>query len=361
MFVTTLSWSQVDWCNLQSPTSSAVCEGTVYTVYAQVYELGVTDAAGQGAGITAWIGYNNADTDPTTWTNWVPATYNIDAGNNDEYKADLNLPAGTYYYASRFEYSAVYSYGGYNAGGGGFWDGVTNLSQVLTVNSLPIVNLGTDVTQCGGSVTLDAANVGSTYLWNDASTSQTLIVSTTGTYYVTVTDGNGCTGTDAIDVTIYTVSPVTITENAGVLTSDATSGNQWYEQTIGILIGETNQTYTPTANGNYYVIVTDVNGCIDTSNVISFLISVNFYVSSSSIIVYPNPANNKIWIDVVNKNASQTKIEIRTLDGRLLFENESNSLGNTRISVDLKEFASGIYIVKAISNENISIQKLVVN
>ena len=231
----------------------------------------------------------------------------------------------------------------------------------VTINALPTVDLGLDVTQCGGSVTLDAANVGSAYLWSDASTAQTLIVSTTDTYAVTVTDANGCTSADTVNVTIYTVSPVTITENAGVLTSDATSGNQWYEQTLGIIAGETNQTYTPTITGNYYVIVTDVNGCIDTSNVISFLISVNSYASSSSISVYPNPANAQVWIDVVNKNSSQTKIEIRTLDGKLLFENRVNSLGNTRISVDLKEFASGIYIIKATSNENTSIQKLVVN
>ena len=149
-------------------------------------------------------------------------------------------------------------------------------------------------------------------------------------------------------------------ENAGILTSDATSGNQWYEQTIGILAGENNQTYTPTLSGNYYVIVTDINGCTSTSDTLSFLISVNSVNSGSSIIVYPNPANAQVWIDVVNKNASQTKIEIRTLDGRLLFENVANSLGNTRISVDLKEFASGIYIIKAISNENTSIQKLIV-
>ena len=45
------------------------------------------------------------------------------------------LAPGTYYYASRFQIqTGPYTYGGYNAGGGGFWDGTTNVSGVLTVN-----------------------------------------------------------------------------------------------------------------------------------------------------------------------------------------------------------------------------------
>lgn len=129
----------VDWCNLQWPTSSTIRGGTNYNVYARVYESGVTDGAGQGAGITAWIGYNTADTDPSTWTNWVVATYNGDDVNNDEYVAEIGsaLTGGTYYYASRFQLSGgAYSYGGYNAGGGNFWDGTTYDSQVLTVDDV---------------------------------------------------------------------------------------------------------------------------------------------------------------------------------------------------------------------------------
>jgi hypothetical protein len=130
---------EVDWCNLQHPPSGTIDEGDDYTVYAQVYEAGVTEPVGQGAGIDAWIGYNTENTDPNTWTNWVAATYNGDSGNNDEYMADIagSLTPGTYYYASRFQLNGgVYSYGGYNAGGGGFWDGSSNVSGVLTVNSL---------------------------------------------------------------------------------------------------------------------------------------------------------------------------------------------------------------------------------
>jgi len=133
-------YNQLDWGNLQYPENGAIARGGDFTVYAQAYELGVTDAAGQGAGITAWIGYSTSDTDPSTWTNWVEATYNTDSGNNDEYMANIGAAIaapGVYYYASRFQLgSAPYYYGGYNSGGGGAWDGTTNVSGQLTITGV---------------------------------------------------------------------------------------------------------------------------------------------------------------------------------------------------------------------------------
>jgi endonuclease I len=123
-----------DWCNLQHPSSGSIFTGGAFNVYAQIYEDGVTNGLGQGSGISCWIGYSLSNTNPNTWTNWVAATYNTDNGNNDEYMANIgsSLPAGTYYYASRFTVDGTnYSYGGYN---GGFWNGTTNVSGTLTVS-----------------------------------------------------------------------------------------------------------------------------------------------------------------------------------------------------------------------------------
>lgn len=135
--------AQIDWCNLQWPESGTITAGDTYNVYAQVYEPGVTNNTGQGAGIDAWIGYSTSNTDPSTWTNWVSAAYNGDAGNNDEYFVNIatGLAPGTYYYASRFKYGfADYVYGGFSSTSGGFWDGTSNVSGVLTVNAPPMPN-----------------------------------------------------------------------------------------------------------------------------------------------------------------------------------------------------------------------------
>ena len=145
--VLTVNARILDWCNLQYPGgTNSITTGTVFDVFAQVYESGVTDTpASQGANIQAWVGYSTSDTNPNSagWT-WIPANYNPLCGtncgtpeNNDEYFVDIGsgLPVGTYYYASRFTIDdpSIYYYGGYNVGGGDFWDGITYISGILNV------------------------------------------------------------------------------------------------------------------------------------------------------------------------------------------------------------------------------------
>ncbi|MFN2226991.1 MAG: alpha-1,6-glucosidase domain-containing protein, partial [Anaerolineae bacterium] len=96
--------SSLDWVGLMWPRGGVSHEvaaggaGGDFQVYVQVYEPGVTDLAGQGAGITCflhWGRYGGA------WQD-LAMTYNVDQGNNDEYvatipQATLNgLAPGTY-------------------------------------------------------------------------------------------------------------------------------------------------------------------------------------------------------------------------------------------------------------------------
>ncbi|MBL8002532.1 MAG: gliding motility-associated C-terminal domain-containing protein [Flavobacteriales bacterium] len=72
---------------------------------------------------------------------------------------------------------------------------------VVAVAAAPVVALGNDTTLCpGAALVLDATTAGADYLWQDGSTTPTITAAATGTYSVTVTDANGCTGTDAINV-----------------------------------------------------------------------------------------------------------------------------------------------------------------
>ena len=73
-------------------------------IYGLVYEGGKTNAAGQGAGVSAQLGLgaNGSYPNDTTWT-WINATYLNDAGNYDRYFASLTAPSvGQYDYAFRF-------------------------------------------------------------------------------------------------------------------------------------------------------------------------------------------------------------------------------------------------------------------
>ena len=101
--------SLLDWANLQFPSSETYsCNGGQIAIYGRVYEPGITDGPGQGGGITVEYGYSTTNSDPSTWTNWYSATYNTDAGNNDEYNGIISqalyaLSPATYYYTFRFK------------------------------------------------------------------------------------------------------------------------------------------------------------------------------------------------------------------------------------------------------------------
>ena len=121
---------QVNWCNLQFPSSGI----NPQNFYARVYAAGYTDQSmvSGHASIKAWIGISSSNTNPNTWTNWTEATFNTAIGNDDEYVAFMgtNLPVGTYYIASRFQLdNSEYRYGGL----AGFWNGTNSNSAVLDI------------------------------------------------------------------------------------------------------------------------------------------------------------------------------------------------------------------------------------
>lgn len=133
----------VDYGNLQHPPTLSVDEGnTSALVYAQAYKAGVTDVAGNQSQITVWIGVSlkdaPANSNPDSWVTWIPAAFDSRQGNNYQYSTTINtvslgLTPGVYRYASRFQMgTGSYYYGGYNSGQ---WNGTSNISGILTVNS----------------------------------------------------------------------------------------------------------------------------------------------------------------------------------------------------------------------------------
>jgi hypothetical protein len=77
-------------------------------------------------------------------------------------------------------------------------------TATFVVNPLPTVNLGPDILQPNPPAILDAGAGFSSYLWNTSATTATISVTSNGTYWVNVTDANGCSNSDTIQVTFTT-------------------------------------------------------------------------------------------------------------------------------------------------------------
>jgi hypothetical protein len=80
----------------------------------------------------------------------------------------------------------------------------TSSDAILTVYPNPPVELGSDTSLSTTSLNLDAGPGYAYYSWSTNDTTQTIAVTTTGSYWVSVVDTNGCTGSDTIGVTFTT-------------------------------------------------------------------------------------------------------------------------------------------------------------
>ena len=150
--------------------------------------------------------------------------------------------------------------------------GCTSTSTVttVTVNPAPTVSVTASgpTTFCnGGSVTL-TSTVGNSYLWSSGATTQSISVTTSGNYSVTLTDANGCTAVSSVtSVTVNPAPQATITASGP--TTFCTGGNVVLTATAGTSYlwstGATSQSIIATTSGSYVVVVTYSAGCSSTS------------------------------------------------------------------------------------------------
>ncbi|MCB9224591.1 MAG: gliding motility-associated C-terminal domain-containing protein [Crocinitomicaceae bacterium] len=160
----------------------------------------------------------------------------------------------------------------------GFCGTTTTASVYVTVNDNPVVDAGAaSVTTCDNeSVNLSASATGGdgsfTYLWDNglgAGANKTVSPTSATTYNVTVTDGNGCTDTDAILVNVN-ASPTSNAGNnqticVGQSSTLTGSGGGTYNWSSGGTSSSTS--VSPTSNTTYSLVVTNGFGCHDTDYV----------------------------------------------------------------------------------------------
>jgi len=154
----------------------------------------------------------------------------------------------------------------------------TNSDTVLvTVNPLPIAEAGDSATICINDSTQFSASGGIGYSWSPVSTLNNSAISNPFAkpiasvyYYVTVTDVNTCSNFDSVYVTVNPLPVITITPNLSICLNDSAqlivSGGNIYNWSPGSSLNtQTNDSVwaTPILTTNYYVTVTDINGCIN--------------------------------------------------------------------------------------------------
>ncbi|HNP06644.1 MAG TPA: FG-GAP-like repeat-containing protein [Cyclobacteriaceae bacterium] len=130
------------------------------------------------------------------------------------------------------------------------------------------------------------------------------------------------------------------------LTSDASSGNQWFENGT-IMIGETNSLLSVTTPGNYKVQVT-VDDCVsEFSNDVALIVTGDVDNNQQEIKgIYPNPAFDELTISL-NDFDSDKPVDIKIIDmkGRVITKIEG--IGKQDSRVDVRSYSKGGYLIIA--------------
>jgi PKD repeat protein len=143
----------------------------------------------------------------------------------------------------------------------------------------------------------------------------------TTTYVVSVFDGY-CINHDTVIVVVFPTPALPLIQfNNGQLTlqsgSGPYSGYQWILNGSA-LGGAVFQDLFPPQSGIYSLQVSDTNGCISTSDTIQVAVTgVHLGESYQDVIVYPNPAEGELTIQVSEPREIES-IELQGLDGRLI-------------------------------------------
>jgi ligand-binding sensor domain-containing protein len=236
-------------------------------------------------------------------------------------------------------------------------DSIT-MDSLINIHGLPEVEITGDSVICfGDSISLSASSGYLDYLWSTNSTDTNIIVSTSGTYSVFVTDTNSCSNSANKDVQVISID-TSVTQNGVLLNANSTGNYQWiYCDSIPIS-GETNQTFLPTQDGSYAVIISN-NGCVDTSGCyVEIIDEVGFLSSDKFLLIYPNPSFGYVTI-TINQNILDGNCQIFDATGRMVYEIEvkNTSKNSTLFELNLNP---GFYIL-ILNDANTSLkQKFIV-
>lgn len=183
------------------------------------------------------------------------------------------------------------------------------------------------------------------------------VLTSSGTYYESFTNSAGCDSIYVLNLTIIEVD-TSIAQNANELTANATgAAYQWIDCQNGNapISGATNQSFTPTVNGSYAVIVSE-NGCTDTSSCYTIsTIGMDESDYFSDIKIYPNPAQDKLFIDFGKEfgakmeSRPKCRVELLNCAGLVVLEREIRNQSN--IELDLHNFPAGEYFVRIFDGE----------
>jgi hypothetical protein len=240
-----------------------------------------------------------------------------------------------------------------------------NGTTYTTSGSYPVVLAGANANGCDSTITLnltinnsttgtDVQTACGTFTWIDGNTYTTS--NNTATHTIVGGAANGCDSIVTLNLTINSLPTATATDNGdATITASAGNGYQWIDCTTNSPVnGATAQTFAPTANGTYAVVVSNASGCVDTSScVVIDNVSIK-ETAAANIAVFPNPTHDNVTITMT---ATSATVEVVDAQGKLLQTIEVTNGGK----VDLSTYQTGVYFLRIQTENGSTLERVVKN
>jgi len=198
----------------------------------------------------------------------------------------------------------------------------------LQVFKNPVVTLDHNTNLCAEGRELDAGDF-SSYVWNDGSTGRTLSVYSTGTFYVTVTDNNGCKGSDTTSITAILADPSNFLPSDTAMCSYGSIAIAPKYQYSSYLWNDNTLTASQIIKkpGTYWLEVTDENGCKGRDSIIVSLKKCieGFYVPTA--FTPNNDGKNDVFKPLIFGNIIHYQFKVYNRWGQLVFSSSDPQKG----------------------------------
>lgn len=212
----------------------------------------------------------------------------------------------------------------------------TGLYNVMTQGAWDAFVL--KIEHCVNSTSNDMINSCTPITWIDGNT----YTSSNFTAIDTLISVGGCDSVVTLNLTITTVPiDTSITKIGNTLSANATGVTyQWVDCINGFmpLPGETNQSFTPSSNGSYAVVLSNIP-CKDTSSCYSYTMLGVDINHDNNISIFPCPTDGNL--NIITQGQAITFSLYNTLGQLILFKNLSEM--QYEHTIDVSKISKGLY------------------
>ena len=134
---------------------------------------------------------------------------------------------------------------------------------------------------------------------------------------------------------------------------------QWIDASTNEAIpGATQQSFTPTEDGSYYVVISTADGCSSSSQILDIVNLGLEEVQKGSITLYPNPTSSRITIKTEDPSESY-RVSVYSLSGAPVLTQTLN--GNATYDLDASGWSQGVYLIRLDSENDSQVFKIIKN